>query len=71
MAAVGFEVFKQVASIYLRLVMHGPAGTTFGPVLGLLVFAYVTARLVLFATAWAATEPTSGRPPADSATALP
>jgi len=27
----------------------------FGPVLGLLVFAYVTTRLILFATAWAAT----------------
>lgn len=56
-AAVGFELFKQVASIYLRLVLHSPAGATFGPVLGLLVFAYITARLVLFATAWAATSP--------------
>jgi membrane protein len=55
LAAVGFEVFKQVASIYLRSVMHGPAGATFGPVLGLMVFAYITARLILFATAWAAT----------------
>lgn len=55
MAAVGFEVFKQLGSVYLRTVMHGPAGSTFGPVLGLLVFAYITARLVLFATAWAAT----------------
>lgn len=55
MAAVGFEVFKQLGSVYLRTVMHGPAGSTFGPVIGLLVFAYVTARLVLFATAWAAT----------------
>ena len=54
-AAVGFEVFKQVASIYLQTVMHGPAGATFGPVLGLMVFAYITARLILFATAWAAT----------------
>jgi membrane protein len=35
--------------------MHGPAGATFGPILGLLVFAYISARLVLFATAWAAT----------------
>ena len=35
--------------------MHGPAGATFGSVLGLLVFAYITARLILFATAWAAT----------------
>jgi membrane protein len=55
LAAVGFEIFKQVASIYLRSVMHGPAGATFGPVLGLMVFAYITARLILFATAWAAT----------------
>jgi membrane protein len=55
LAAVGFEIFKQVASIYLRSVTTGPAGATFGPVLGLMVFAYITARLVLFATAWAAT----------------
>ncbi|MFZ0834575.1 MAG: inner membrane protein YhjD [Mycobacterium sp.] len=55
LAAVGFEVFKQLGSIYLGRVMQGPAGATFGPVFGLLVFAYVTARLLLFATAWAAT----------------
>ncbi|MGX9790170.1 inner membrane protein YhjD [Mycobacterium sp. MMS18-G62] len=55
LAAVGFEVFKQVGSIYLQAVVHGPAGATFGPVLGLMVFAYITARLILFATAWAAT----------------
>lgn len=55
LAAVGFEIFKQVASIYLQSVLSGPAGATFGPVLGLMVFAYVTARLILFATAWAAT----------------
>ncbi|MET4431794.1 inner membrane protein YhjD [Mycolicibacterium sp. 624] len=55
LAAVGFEIFKQVASIYLKSVVTGPAGATFGPVLGLMVFAYITARLILFATAWAAT----------------
>jgi membrane protein len=55
LAAIGFEVFKQVASVYLKSVVHGPAGATFGPVLGLMVFAYVTSRLILFATAWAAT----------------
>jgi membrane protein len=57
MAAVGFEVFKQLASIFLQAVTQGPAGATFGPVLGLMVFAYITARLILFATAWAATSP--------------
>lgn len=56
-AAVGFEIFKLVASIYLASVVTGPAGATFGPVLGLMVFAYITARLVLFSTAWAATSP--------------
>jgi membrane protein len=70
-AAIGFEVFKQVGSIYLQSVVHGPAGATFGPVLGLMVFAYITARLILFATAWAATsteylveEPVDVPPPA-------
>ncbi len=56
MAAIGFELFKQVASIYLRTVLRSPAGAAFGPVLGLMVFANVTAYLVLFATAWAATK---------------
>jgi membrane protein len=55
LAAVAFEIFKQVGSIYLRSVLTGPAGAAFGPVLGLMVFAYITARLILFATAWAAT----------------
>jgi membrane protein len=55
LAAVGFEIFKLVAAIYLKSVLRSPAGATFGPVLGLMVFAYVTARLLLFATAWAAT----------------
>lgn len=62
MAAVAFELFKLVGSFYLRSVVHGPAGATFGPVLGLMVFAYITARLVLFATAWAATSKDNVRP---------
>jgi membrane protein len=55
LASIGFELFKMVGAIYLKSVLHSPAGATFGPVLGLMVFAYVTARLLLFATAWAAT----------------
>ncbi len=61
MAAIGFELFKQVASIYLKVVLRSPAGATFGPVLGLMVFAYITAYLVLFCTAWAATASRSPR----------
>jgi membrane protein len=55
LAAVGFEIFKQVASLYLQKIVSGPVGATFGSVLGIMVFAYITARLILFATAWAAT----------------
>ncbi|WP_408065938.1 inner membrane protein YhjD [[Mycobacterium] vasticus] len=59
-AAVGYELFKQAGSVYLQSVVNGPAGAVFGPVLGLLVFAYVTARLILLATAWAATSRDDG-----------
>ncbi|MFE9582271.1 inner membrane protein YhjD [Nocardia sp. NPDC006044] len=55
LAAVVFEVFKFVASIYLQKVLSSPAGAAFGSIIGLMVFSYVTYRIVLFATAWAAT----------------
>ncbi|BDT85225.1 inner membrane protein YhjD [Nocardia cyriacigeorgica] len=55
LAAVAFEVFKMIASIYLQSVMSSPAGAAFGSVIGLMVFSYITYRIVLFATAWAAT----------------
>lgn len=55
LAAVAFEVLKQIMAFYLPLVVSGPAGTVFGPVLGILVFIFFTARVLLFATAWAAT----------------
>lgn len=54
-AAVVFEIFKLVASIYLQTVLSSPAGATFGSIIGLMVFSYITYRIVLFATAWAAT----------------
>ena len=58
---LGFEVIQQVGTVYLGWVTGSPAGLVFGPVLGLLVAIYLSARLVLFATAWAATRP--GAPP--------
>ncbi|MGA9870717.1 MAG: inner membrane protein YhjD [Rhodococcus sp. (in: high G+C Gram-positive bacteria)] len=54
-AAVGFEVFKQIAAVYLASVTTGPAGVVFGPIIGLLVFVFTTSRFLLFATAFAAT----------------
>jgi membrane protein len=63
-AAVGFELFKLLGSLYLKMVLRSAAGATFGPVLGLLVFAYVTWVLVLFSTAWAATASDNSAHPA-------
>jgi membrane protein len=53
-AAIGFEVLKQVGVIYLNSVTSSPAGVAFGPILGLLVFANLAARFILFVTAWTA-----------------
>ncbi|MEU6646241.1 inner membrane protein YhjD [Saccharomonospora sp. NPDC046836] len=54
-AAIGFEVLKQVATIYLASVLGSPAGALFGPIIGLLVFANLVSRFLLFVTAWTAT----------------
>lgn len=55
LAAVAFEIFKLVGVIYLQAVVSSPAGATFGSIIGLMVFSYITYRILLFATAWAAT----------------
>lgn len=55
LAAVAFEVFKQIATFYLKSVLSSPAGVAFGPIIGLMVFSFFTSRIILFATAWAAT----------------
>jgi membrane protein len=54
-AAIGFELLKQLGAIYLSTVTSSPAGALFGPVIGLLVFANLVARFLLFITAWTAT----------------
>ncbi|MGH3684318.1 MAG: inner membrane protein YhjD [Pseudonocardiaceae bacterium] len=55
--AVGFEILKQVFAIYLDSVTASPTGQLFGPVIGLMVFAYFVSRFLLFLTAWAAVAP--------------
>lgn len=74
-AAIVFEIFRQVGAIYLSAISHGPAGVAFGPIIGLLVFSNLTARLILFATAWAATARENLEnayvPPPDSAVIRP
>lgn len=55
LAAIGFEALKQVFAVYLDQVTQTPTGQLFGPVIGIMVFAFFVSRFVLFATAWAAT----------------
>jgi membrane protein len=54
-AAVGFEVLKQVFTVYLASVTTSPSGQLFGPIIGLLLFANLVSRFLLFITAWTAT----------------
>jgi membrane protein len=54
-AAIGFEILKQVGTIYLESVSSSPTGALFGPIIGLLVFANLVSRFLLFITAWTAT----------------
>ncbi len=61
LGAIGFEVLKQGFTIYLGLISASPSGAVFGSALGLLIFIYLVSRLVLFATAWAATAPENQR----------
>ncbi|RJQ79236.1 inner membrane protein YhjD [Pseudonocardiaceae bacterium YIM PH 21723] len=53
--AVISGIFSQVGGIYLRIVTKSPSGAAFGSVLGVLVFIYLSCRLVLLVMAWAAT----------------
>lgn len=55
LGAVGFEVLKQVMTVYLASVTASPSGQIIGPFIGLMVFAFFTSRFILFVTAWAAT----------------
>ena len=55
LGAIGFEVLKQGATLYFEVITSTPGGAVFGSLLGLLLFGYLVARLLLWVTAWAAT----------------
>ena len=55
--ALIFQILKSVGGIYLKSVMGSPAGAAFGPIIGLLVFAYLASRIVLYAAAFSAADP--------------
>ncbi len=59
--AVVFTVFTQFATLIIGATLRSPAGATFGPILGIMLFIFFTARMLLFATAWAATDPRNQR----------
>ncbi|MFC7617787.1 YhjD/YihY/BrkB family envelope integrity protein [Actinokineospora soli] len=70
-AAIGFEILKTIGTIYLNSVLGGPLGSLVGPIVGLLVFANLVSRFLLYVTAWTATakeniveEPIEPPPPA-------
>lgn len=60
-AAIGFEILKQAVNIYLSLLGKSPTSAAFGSVIGLLVFIYLVARLLLLVAAWTATAVTPPR----------
>lgn len=53
-AAIAFEILKWLGNIYLQAVGRSPIGVTFGWLVGLLVFVYLVARMLLLVTAWTA-----------------
>ena len=56
MTAIAFEIIKNIGGLYLKSVLSSPAGIAFGPILGVMVFSYLASRIILFATAWCATD---------------
>ncbi|RSM84906.1 inner membrane protein YhjD [Kibdelosporangium aridum] len=54
-AAVGFEILKIGANLYLSLLGRSPTTAAFGSIIGLLVFIYLVARLLLLVATWIAT----------------
>jgi membrane protein len=61
-AAIGFELLKWLGNVYLTAVGRSPLGVTFGWLVGLLVFIYLVARMLMLVAAWAAVGRTSQQP---------
>lgn len=55
--ALIFEVLFTLGSSYLQSMFTSPAGVAFGPILGVMVFAYLASRILLYAAAWSASKP--------------
>jgi membrane protein len=57
-AAIGFEILKWLGNVYLQAIGRSPIGVTFGWLVGLLVFVYLVARMLMLVAAWTAVGPT-------------
>jgi membrane protein len=62
LGAVGFEVLKQLLTLFIGRLTDTPTGALFGPIIALLIFIFLVSRLLLFVTAWAATAPENEQP---------
>lgn len=54
-AAIAFEILKLALTLFGGTIGKTPAGSIFGSVIGILLFFYATALVVLFLAAWIAT----------------
>lgn len=55
--ALVFTALKYLGGLYLTSVLNSPAGVAFGPILGIMAFAYLASQIILYATAWIAASP--------------
>jgi membrane protein len=70
-AAIAFEILKRVADLYLDALGRSPTGVTFGSLVGLLVFVYLTSRVLILAAAWTATAQPPKQPMPEPVVVLP
>ena len=61
LGAIAFEVFKQLGSLFFSNALSNPAGAAFGPIIGVMALLYFVWRILLYASAWAATTPQARR----------
>lgn len=59
--AIGFEVVKQAGSQLASNALGNPAGAAFGPIIGIMVVLYLSWRILMYCSAWAATSEESLR----------
>lgn len=55
LGAIAFEIIKQFSTVFISSASSNPAGATFGPIIVLMIAMYLIWRVVLYASAWAAT----------------